>query len=443
MMRQNLRPALSVAILATICSLAAAQTAPAIGPTQPPTPPDPQAVPAPTGQSEAAPSVPDYLPSSLTYQIGALLEDPAVARDHWGIMVTSMDGNLIYGLNQAQLFQPASTAKLFTTAAALALLGPKARFDTTVQISAKIDKHGVLSGNLELVGSGDPNFGANNIPYVRPADLRKNTLPPDGNIPDIEDLANQVAAKGIHRIEGDIVGDDRLFPWEPYPSEWSWDDLVWGYAAPVSALTIHDNQIDVSIAPGSGIDAVVATTPDLPYPAITNVVATQNGGKRDCEAINYSRPLGTKELRIEGDIPSGSGPCIEHIAILDPAEYAAQALKSALERRGIHVDGSARAAHSYAPFSAGSEYPDSPEVERLLASPGSPSQCVTITLDGPEPAAIARHSSPTLGEDLVYTNKVSQNLHAELLLRGVGERVACGGSTKAYLHVERQFLLIG
>jgi serine-type D-Ala-D-Ala carboxypeptidase/endopeptidase (penicillin-binding protein 4) len=185
----------------------------------------------------------------------------------------------------------------------------------------------------------------------------------------------------------------------------------------------------------------VNTTPNLPYYAIRNFVTTQDKGKRNCDALLFTRPLGSKELHLDGDMPAGAEPCIEHVAVQDPAEYAALALKAALERRGVRITGTAKAAHSVAqPESTGAPSPDPTDFEKMLSSPGSPSPCKTTTLDGPEPTVIARHRSPTLIEDIVYTNKVSQNLHAELLLRNLGERITCEDSARNRLHAERLFL---
>jgi D-alanyl-D-alanine carboxypeptidase/D-alanyl-D-alanine-endopeptidase (penicillin-binding protein 4) len=382
---------------------------------------------------EQKPSASDQKPLTLDLQIAALVADPAVARAHWGILVTTLDGKPIYAHNEAQLFQPASNAKLFTTAAAMALLGPAKTFQTVVAIISPI-KRGVLHGNLYLVGGGDANFGAQDVPYVRPADRPKTPLQPQTGIPDIENLADQIGAKGIRRIEGDILGDDSVYKWHAYPQGWSWDDLVWGYGAPVSALTIRDNAMHIDVAPGSS-----AIIPDLSYYTISNHVGITSAPTRDCDAIRFSRSPGSKELTLEGSLPNKAEPCSETISIDDPAEYAAMALKAALEKRGIRVSGSAKAWHNDPEAGVRSAISiDAPPA--TYPSPGSGEKgCLTTVNDGSNVNVIAQHSSPLLAADVTFTNKISQNLHAEVLLRNIAQ-IDCDESG-AYPKAVRQFLI--
>ena len=76
--------------------------------------------------------------TDLAKTIEGLLADPTVVRDHWGITVTGMDGSPIYSMNEGQLFQPASNAKLYTTAAAMALLGPNATYSTKLLATGSV-----------------------------------------------------------------------------------------------------------------------------------------------------------------------------------------------------------------------------------------------------------------------------------------------------------------
>ena len=401
-------------------------------------------------------------PLPLDQQIAALVADPAVAHAHWGVMVTTLDGKQIYALNEGQLFQPASNAKLFTTVMAMALLGEDERFETQAVASGEIDKQGVLHGDLKLVGGGDASFGTQDLPYLPPAQRPKATPPAAQTIPDIEELADKVYATGLRRIEGNVLGDDWRMIWEPYPPGWDLDDLVYGYGAPVSALSVHDNEIDVTTSPvvmvnagghSSFPHAPVPTSPDLPYYSINNeVLHSWQDQPRDCDKYTaYQRDMGSKNLVVFGEQASQT-PCTQAVAIADPAEYAAMAFKAALERRGVVVTGTAQAkhliwrdtnpttrvddfVHMIMPYLLKGSY------QRAFQRGG---ECMAQSASGgpseTQQTVLATHESHPLSEDVTYTLKVSQNLHAEVLLRDVGVAYSCMGSQGAGLTALREYL---
>ena len=393
----------------------------------------------------------------LARTIAGLLETPAVARDHWGIVVTAMDGAPIYSLNEGQLFQPASNAKLFTTAAAMALLGPATTFETKVVAKGVFGGVETLKGDLVLVGAGDSNLSGREIPYVAPA-LRPKAEKGAAPLPEVnplrylEAMADQVAATGLKVVNGDVVGDDTLFPWEPYPQDWSIDDTVWGYGAPVSALTINDNQIEVTVTPGAtaGQPATVVVDPAVPSYYTLDVSVT-TGKKKSGSHVQMERALGSKMLRVYGSIAVDAKPDEEEVAIHDPTEYAAMALKGMLEARGIVVTGKARAEHRLPDDARG--FLEQTEVsmpglepKRIYGRGGHMIPCANDCQQKQAAAMaeagtmVATHSSPTVQEDIVVTNKISQNLHAELLLHDLGASVVGEGSTAQGARVVKTFL---
>src|SRR5215469_1025614 len=178
--------------------------------------------------------------------IESLLSQPDLARGFWGIEVVSLrSGKTLYALNPDKLFTPASNTKLFTTAAALALIGPDYKFRTTIETNGSLDKYGRLSGDLMLVGRGDPNLSGRELPYS----MRTQRDADPARV--LEKLADELVQKGVKYVDGDIVADDSYFAFERYGEGWSQDDLVWPDGAPVSALTINDNVIFVNILPGA------------------------------------------------------------------------------------------------------------------------------------------------------------------------------------------------
>jgi D-alanyl-D-alanine carboxypeptidase/D-alanyl-D-alanine-endopeptidase (penicillin-binding protein 4) len=387
--------------------------------------------------------------TKLAQTIAGLLEGPEVARDHWGIAVTAMDGSPIYSLNEGQLFQPASNTKLYTTAAAMALLGPATTFETRIVARGVMEGTTALKGDVVLVGAGDANLSGRAIPYVAPA-ARPKPEPGAPPLPEVDPLryleamADQVAATGLKVVNGDIVGDDTLFLWEPYAQDWSIDDTVWGYGAPVSALTINDNQIKVTVTPAAtaGQPATVVVDPSVPSYYTLDVSVT-TGEKKSGDHVQMERALGSRVLRVYGSIAVDAPPDEEEVAIHDPAEYAAVALKGMLEKRGIVVTGRARAAHRISTDAEGfvTQLKDVGREHDFLKSGMVKATCLQSPPPVTEEKILATHRSVAVVDDVTVTNKVSQNLHAELLLHDLGKKMACdGGSTVDGARLVRAFL---
>jgi D-alanyl-D-alanine carboxypeptidase/D-alanyl-D-alanine-endopeptidase (penicillin-binding protein 4) len=249
-------------------------------------------------------------------------------------------------------------------------------------------------------------------------------------------------------VNGDIVGDDTLYPWEPYPEDWAIDDTVWGYGAPVSALSINDNQLKVTVTPAAaaGKPATVTVDPALPYYTV-DVSGLVTGTTKSGNHVEMERTLGSRVLRIYGSIAVDEHPDEEEVAIQDPAEYAALALKTMLEARGIAVTGTARADHRISndarSFMQASHepLPERMDWSKPYGAPKRLISCVNCDARKTAPlATLASHGSPPLSEDVVVTNKVSQNLHAEMLLHDLGAAVVADGSTVSGARVVRAFL---
>ncbi|HWR54630.1 MAG TPA: D-alanyl-D-alanine carboxypeptidase/D-alanyl-D-alanine-endopeptidase, partial [Bryobacteraceae bacterium] len=365
----------------------------------------------------------------LAKRVDEVLAQPDAARGFWGIEIVSLDsGKTLYSQNAEKLFTPASNTKLFTTAAALALVGPDHRFRTTIETSGTVDKYGRLTGDLVLVGRGDPNLSGRTLPY----NLRTERKLPA--IKALEELADQIVAKGVKVIDGDIVADDSYFAFERYGEGWSQDDLVWEWGAPVSALTINDNVLFVSILPAdrAGDKAFVSVVPFPEYYRIDNRVMTTPPGTGP-RKVYISREPGSEQLTLWGNIPLDDIGATESLAIEDPADYAAKLLSRLLQRRGVVTYGRTRTRHTE--LAALSTF-----TVTTLASAGGGNEA-RMHPQAISPLVLGSYESAPISQDLRVINKVSQNLHAEILLRLLGREKGAGGTIEGGLEVIRGWLV--
>jgi serine-type D-Ala-D-Ala carboxypeptidase/endopeptidase (penicillin-binding protein 4) len=295
----------------------------------------------------------------LSAQLDSFVKsDPVWANCLVGIHVATTDtGQQVYSRNGTRPMIPASNFKVVTSAVAMDLLGPDYRFETSVW-GGEVDSSGVMRGNLYLRGTGDPTF-------MYPFTNNPTTV--------FHQFASALKSQGVNVIEGDIVGDDSAFDREFQGRGWKERYMLESYAAPVGALSINGNIVQVNINSGN-----VSTQPGNKY---MNIIRNLAG-----DYLSITRKMGTDDVIVRG--PSG-GSTSRSLTVNDPSKYTTGVFAEVLRVNGIQVRGNVRLINN------GERYQNN--YARLLY-----------------------HRSPPLLQILREVNKESDNTCAFHVLKAVG-----------------------
>ena len=318
----------------------------------------------------------------LVSDLNRIFHAPAMVQGIWSVEVKALDsGRILYSLNPRTLMMPASNMKILTLAAAVETLGWDYRFRTTLESTAPIED-GALAGDLVVVGGGDPTINARGN---RAAAV-------------LDEWATKLKALGVTRIDGNVIGDASGFEATGLGQGWSWDDLQYGYTAPVSALQFNENTATLTVTPGeaAGDQARLELAADTGLGLVHQVMTGEPGSPT---AIAVQRSPNDRWLQVSGSIAADASPITRDVAIASPARYFARAVLDGLAARGIPVRGL--------------------PLDR-------PNQ--TVIASGPR-RVLVESSSPPLREIAATMMKVSQNLYAETLLKQTGAMKSGGPAT--------------
>ncbi|MDR3610130.1 MAG: D-alanyl-D-alanine carboxypeptidase/D-alanyl-D-alanine-endopeptidase [Ignavibacteriaceae bacterium] len=309
-------------------------------------------------------------------QMEDIFNDPSFSNANWGVLIQSLEtGEYFYKRNEDKLFLPASSLKLFTTSAALNLLGPEYRFTTNIYKHGTIDGS-LLKGDIIVQGRGDPTISGRFY---------------GGDMLTVYELwADSLQNLGIEEIDGNIIGDDSEFDDRGLGEGWSWDDESYWYSAQSSAISFNDNCVNISVAVSRDKkNAKILVDPYTKYVVITNQVLVVP--KDSTTDIDVFRDRGTNIITVSGTIKENSDTVRTFCTVNNPTQFAMVTLKHVLEMRGIKINGSSM-------------------VVGDLPRP----------VDYKDASLLFVNLSPPLREIIKVVNKNSQNFYAEQILKTIG-----------------------
>lgn len=314
---------------------------------------------------------------ALAAQLEAVITQPRFAGALWGAKVVSLDsGRTLFEHRPDLRLSPASNSKLYATALALDRLGGDYRIVTPLLATAAADASGTIKGDLIISGRGDPGWN----PRQAKQDFWTAFDP----------FVAALKQAGVKRVTGDLVADATWLRGPPNGAGWTADDLWDYYGAEISAITLDENYVDLVITPAATAGSPCTVEVKQPFSGLVidnRTVTTAAGSPR---RISVMRLPGEHRVLIQGELPAGDKPEESEATVPRPAQWFATALREALQRAGITVEGRA----------VGVRWPETPR-------PGA--------------VQLGEIKSKPLRELVADINKPSQNLKTDLVFNHLGE----------------------
>ena len=245
-----------------------------------------------------------------------------------GIEIREIESGEIVGeYNKSTAITPASVMKIVTSATALEVLGKDTRLETKVVYDGDISTEGVLSGNIYILGGGDPTLGSDGIKREQTAFMKE--------------WVGKVKSSGIKRVEGDIIVVDNLFGYVGVEEKWLWEDFGTSYGQGTYGISVFDNLYTLYLSSDSEKVSVVGTKPKINGLKFENRLKISPKGRKDFSV----RGLAFENKRVlNGEVPANQKRIATKTDIPNPALFLGEYFKSSLKESGVTINGKVKTA---------------------------------------------------------------------------------------------------
>ena len=271
-----------------------------------------------SGSTLVAPKDPKARSAWLKEKLAlAISARPALAKARIGLAVQDLQTNAELATRDGDKgLNLASNVKLLTGTAALAGLGGGFRWRTAVYAETEPDETGTITGDLYVRGRGDPTL----------------------SVAALEQLAHDVAARGVRNVEGKLVLDTAYFDNNVEPPHFDEQPKERAaFRAPVASFGVNRSAVTLTVMAEPGGAARIKLEPTTDYYKLTKQEVTSVTQGRTKLRVEQKPKKDHVELEITGQIKVGEGSWDLRRRVDDPARFAAEVFKKALADEGVKI----------------------------------------------------------------------------------------------------------